>query len=93
MRDGIDSLTVAELRGASQARGMRALGMSEERLRSQLQQVSIAKLLVLSGHFCTHIKQLSRTIFICKLKFCIRVQNRTATSELEGVYYFIQHFL
>ncbi|XP_065883328.1 mitochondrial proton/calcium exchanger protein-like isoform X2 [Dysidea avara] len=38
MRDGIDSLTVAELRGASQARGMRALGMSEERLRSQLQQ-------------------------------------------------------
>lgn len=40
-RDGIGSLTVAELQAASQARGMRALGMPEERLRSQLQQVSV----------------------------------------------------
>ena len=39
-RDGIDSLTIAELQTASQARGMRALGMPEERLRSQLLQVS-----------------------------------------------------
>jgi len=56
MRDGIDSLTVAELQSASQARGMRALGMPEERLRSQLQQVSTAKLLLmwtLSGQACT----------------------------------------
>lgn len=40
-RDGIDALNVAELQAASQARGMRALGMPEERLRSQLQQVGI----------------------------------------------------
>lgn len=40
-RDGIETLTVAELQAASQARGMRALGMPEERLRSQLQQVGI----------------------------------------------------
>lgn len=40
-RDGIDMLNVAELQAASQARGMRALGMPEERLRSQLQQVGI----------------------------------------------------
>ena len=37
--EGIGSLTVAELQAASQARGMRALGMPEQRLRSQLQQV------------------------------------------------------
>jgi LETM1 and EF-hand domain-containing protein 1 len=37
-REGVESLTVAELQGASQARGMRALGMPEERLRSQLSQ-------------------------------------------------------
>lgn len=37
--EGISSLTVKELQGASQARGMRALGMPEERLKSQLQQV------------------------------------------------------
>ncbi|XP_064382763.1 mitochondrial proton/calcium exchanger protein-like [Halichondria panicea] len=36
--EGVSSLTVKELQGASQARGMRALGMPEERLKSQLQQ-------------------------------------------------------
>ena len=51
MRDGIDSLTVAELQSASQARGMRALGMPEERLRSQLQQVSTAKLLLMWARY------------------------------------------
>lgn len=38
--EGVDSMSVAELQSASQARGMRALGLSEERLKSQLQQVS-----------------------------------------------------
>lgn len=38
-REGVESLNVAELQAASQARGMRALGMPEERLRSQLAQV------------------------------------------------------
>ena len=37
--EGVDSLTVPELQAASQARGMRALGMPEDRLRSQLSQV------------------------------------------------------
>jgi LETM1 and EF-hand domain-containing protein 1 len=36
--EGVESLTVAELQAASQARGMRALGMPENRLRSQLAQ-------------------------------------------------------
>ena len=40
-QEGVGSLTVAELQAASQARGMRALGMPEERLRSQLTQVQI----------------------------------------------------
>ena len=38
-KEGVESLTVAELQAASQARGMRALGMPEDRLKSQLSQV------------------------------------------------------
>lgn len=38
MKEGIDSLTLAEVQQACRARGMRAYGMSEERLRNQLQQ-------------------------------------------------------
>lgn len=37
-KEGVDILTVNELQFACKARGMRALGVSEERLRSQLQQ-------------------------------------------------------
>lgn len=40
-REGVESLNVAELQAASQARGMRALGMPEARLRSQLAQVPL----------------------------------------------------
>ncbi|XP_019852441.1 PREDICTED: LETM1 and EF-hand domain-containing protein 1, mitochondrial-like [Amphimedon queenslandica] len=36
--EGVESLSVAELQAASQARGMRALGMPQQRLVSQLQQ-------------------------------------------------------
>jgi LETM1 and EF-hand domain-containing protein 1 len=37
LRDGIDSLTTEELQAANRARGMRALGVSEERLKIQLE--------------------------------------------------------
>ena len=37
-KEGIDSLTIAELQAACRARGMRALGISEIRLKSQLLQ-------------------------------------------------------
>jgi len=37
--EGVDSLTVKELQAACRARGMRALGVTEERLREQLKQV------------------------------------------------------
>ncbi|XP_054708538.1 mitochondrial proton/calcium exchanger protein-like [Uloborus diversus] len=37
-KEGIDTLTVPELQAACRARGMRALGLSEERLKSQLSQ-------------------------------------------------------
>lgn len=37
-KEGIDSLTVSELQSACQARGMRALGVPEARLKSQLSQ-------------------------------------------------------
>lgn len=38
-KEGIDSLNVSELQSACQARGMRALGVPTERLKSQLSQV------------------------------------------------------
>ena len=41
-KEGIKSLTVQELQSACQARGMRALGMPQERLKSQLTQVCIS---------------------------------------------------
>lgn len=37
--EGVDSLTVKELQAACRARGMRALGVTEERLKEQLKQV------------------------------------------------------
>ncbi len=46
--EGVSSLTVKELQGASQARGMRALGMPEERLKSQLQQVCVHRLVYIN---------------------------------------------
>nr|ALK02786.1 mitochondrial LETM1 and EF-hand domain-containing protein 1 [Aplysia californica] len=37
-KEGLDSLTISELQSANRARGMRALGVSENRLRDQLKQ-------------------------------------------------------
>lgn len=37
-KEGVDSLTLAEVQQACRARGMRAYGISEQRLRSQLRQ-------------------------------------------------------
>lgn len=37
-QEGVDSLTASELQQACRARGMRAYGLSEQRLRSQLEQ-------------------------------------------------------
>lgn len=37
--EGVDSLNVKELQAACRARGMRALGVTEDRLRDQLKQV------------------------------------------------------
>eukprot|EP00039_Didymoeca_costata_P011640 m.164499 g.164499 ORF g.164499 m.164499 type:complete len:706 (-) comp15237_c0_seq1:277-2394(-) len=38
LKEGVDSLSVAELQDACTARGMRALGISEEKLKSRLKQ-------------------------------------------------------
>ncbi|KAB0398229.1 hypothetical protein E2I00_008818, partial [Balaenoptera physalus] len=40
--EGVDSLNVKELQAACRARGMRALGVTEDRLRDQLKQVRAA---------------------------------------------------
>lgn len=41
--EGVDTLTVKELQAACRARGMRALGVTEERLKEQLKQVWFCK--------------------------------------------------
>lgn len=41
--EGVDTLTVKELQAACRARGMRALGVTEERLKEQLKQVCFCK--------------------------------------------------
>ena len=38
-KEGVEALNVSELQAACQARGMRAIGVPVERLKSQLQQV------------------------------------------------------
>ena len=38
LKEGVENLSMAELQSASRARGMRALGVSEQRLRDQLKQ-------------------------------------------------------
>lgn len=58
--EGVDSLTVKELQAACRARGMRALGVTEERLKEQLKQVCFCKTeytdltSVASSDFCYH---------------------------------------
>ena len=49
-KETVDSLTEGELQGASQARGMKALGVPAERLKSQLEQVSIVGRIVSANH-------------------------------------------
>lgn len=53
--EGVGSLSVAELQAASQARGMRALGMPQQRLVSQLHQVRgfRGKGLISYYYYCT----------------------------------------
>ena len=66
-REGVDSLNVAELQAASQARGMRALGIPEERLRSQLAQVSLS----LSVRVCVCVRV---SVYVCVCVFvCVCV--------------------
>jgi LETM1 and EF-hand domain-containing protein 1 len=38
LKEGVDSMTVSELQTACQDRGMRAIGITIERLRSQMRQ-------------------------------------------------------
>ncbi|XP_071792887.1 mitochondrial proton/calcium exchanger protein-like isoform X1 [Asterias amurensis] len=60
-KEGVDSLNVSELQGACQARGMRALGVPVERLKSQLQQWLD---LHISAQIPTSLLLLSRTLFL-----------------------------
>ncbi|CAB1335730.1 unnamed protein product, partial [Coregonus sp. 'balchen'] len=59
--EGVDSLSVNELQAACRVRGMRALGVTEERLREQLQQWLE---LHLNQHIPTSLLLLSRAMFL-----------------------------
>lgn len=59
-REGIDSLNEAELQAANRARGMRALGVSINRQKSQLQQWLD---LHLNEEVPTSLLLLSRTLY------------------------------
>lgn len=43
LEGGVDTLTVPELQQACRARGMRSLGMSEERLKEQVKTILSVK--------------------------------------------------
>ncbi|KAG1950747.1 mitochondrial proton/calcium exchanger protein isoform X4 [Pimephales promelas] len=59
--EGVDSLNVKELQSACRVRGMRALGVTEERLREQLKQWLE---LHLNQHIPTSLLLLSRAMFL-----------------------------
>ncbi|KAJ7988827.1 hypothetical protein DPEC_G00313230 [Dallia pectoralis] len=59
--EGMDTLSVKELQAACRVRGMRALGVTEERLREQLQQWLD---LHLNQHIPTSLLLLSRAMFL-----------------------------
>ncbi|XP_016401012.1 LETM1 and EF-hand domain-containing protein 1, mitochondrial-like isoform X5 [Sinocyclocheilus rhinocerous] len=59
--EGVDSLNVTELQSACRVRGMRALGVTEERLREQLKQWLE---LHLNQHIPTSLLLLSRAMFL-----------------------------
>lgn len=96
MKEGIDSLTIQELQTACQARAMRAYGVSEEKLRTQLSQwleLSVNEkvppsLLLLSRALMlpdtiTPSDQLKATI--SALPDTVELKAKAALSEREGV--------
>lgn len=62
LEGGVDNLTVSELQQACRARGMRSLGMSEERLKEQVKTNSLVKFWGFSRASHFHPSQ-----FICNL--------------------------
>uniref|UniRef100_A0A1B6CH06 Mitochondrial proton/calcium exchanger protein n=1 Tax=Clastoptera arizonana TaxID=38151 RepID=A0A1B6CH06_9HEMI len=94
-KEGLDALSPSELQQACRARGMRALGMSEERLKAQLEQwldLSLNKkvppsLLLLSRAFMlpettTTTEKLKATI--SALPETVATKTKAAIGELEG---------
>ncbi|XP_071949185.1 mitochondrial proton/calcium exchanger protein-like [Antedon mediterranea] len=84
-KEGIDSLTVSEMQTACQARGMRALGLPVERLKSQLQQWLE---LHLDEQIPTSLLLLSRALYLPdelptaqQLQKTIAVLSESATEE------------
>ncbi|VDO44301.1 unnamed protein product, partial [Onchocerca flexuosa] len=84
LEGGVDSLTVPELQAACRARGMRSLGMSEERLKEQLKQWLE---LSLNDKVPPSLLLLSRTIYLPEdITFMdhIAEETRQNLAEIEG---------
>lgn len=78
-KEGIDSLTVSELQSACQARGMRALGVPEARLKSQLGQWLE---LHLNEHVPASLLLMSRALYVPEKVSSAVDQLKTAMSTL-----------
>lgn len=73
MKEGMETLTIPELQQACRARGMRALGLPEERLRNQLKQWLE---LSLNGQIPPSLLLLSRVLYL--------PENLPATDQLKA---------
>ena len=77
-KEGIDALSAVELQDACRSRGMRALGVPEARLKSQLEQWLE---LHLKEQIPTSLLLLSRTLFLPE-SLPAEVQLKAAISQL-----------
>ncbi|GBN53384.1 Mitochondrial proton/calcium exchanger protein [Araneus ventricosus] len=85
MKEGIDAMNIQELQAACRARGMRALGITQERLKSQLEKWLE---LSLQENIPPSLLLLSRTLFLSdklpaadQLKVTLSSLSETATTE------------
>lgn len=72
-KEGVDSLTIWELQAACRARGMRSLGVPEERLKFQLEQWLE---LHLKENIPTSLLLLSRALYLS--------ENMSTTDQLQA---------
>lgn len=90
LKEGIDSLSNAELQSANRARGMRALGVSTERLKSQLQQWLT---LHIEKRIPTSLLLLSRALYLPENLSAEEQLKKTITELTQNAPTTVRHFL